>query len=307
MRGKPFKFKRLVIGGLLLMAMAAVWVVFFYRPTPDLPPLPEPNGHDFIVKAGAAIRLEPSEIRAISIPPTNSWADLRHLVSTNGEALRLVGEGLRHESRAPMSVYDKDDMSHTMWLMSIRSLVRVMAAKAAIERFEGHTNEAAVIAFDAAKLGVRATEGGPMIDFLVGTAAAQNGLDTLKLSIAGLTVHQCRELQLKLDGLAAELDTPEEVVRAERAWIQYNFGVKGTFVAMWENETLRPYEEFRTRMRKRYNDLNRVFIELRILLAAQRFRLEKSLEPDSVETLVPDYLRSVPPDPETGKPMTLPK
>jgi hypothetical protein len=289
MRGKPFKFKRLVIGGLLLMAMAAVWVVFFYRPTPDLPPLPEPNGHDFIVKAGAAIRLEPSEIRAISIPPTNSWADLRH------------------ESRAPMSVYDKDDMSHTMWLMSIRSLVRVMAAKAAIERFEGHTNEAAVIAFDAAKLGVRATEGGPMIDFLVGTAAAQNGLDTLKLSIAGLTVHQCRELQLKLDGLAAELDTPEEVVRAERAWIQYNFGVKGTFVAMWENETLRPYEEFRTRMRKRYNDLNRVFIELRILLAAQRFRLEKSLEPDSVETLVPDYLRSVLPDPETGKPMTLPK
>jgi hypothetical protein len=185
--------------------------------------------------------------------------------------------------------------------------VRVMAAKAAIERFEGHTNEAAVIAFDAAKLGVRATEGAHMVGFLVGIAAAQNGLLTLKLSVAGLTADQCRELQLKLDRAVAEIDTPDEVISAEREWIHYNFGVKGTFQLMWENETLRPYEEFRANMRKRNNDMQRLFIELRILLAAQRFRLEKNIDPDSVGALVPDYLRSISIDLETGKPMTLPK
>src|SRR5689334_8080603 len=69
------------------------------QPVPVIPPLPNPNGYDDLVKAGTMV--SPNSVR-VSLERTNE-AQLRSLVSTNADALALARVGLSRECRMPLA------------------------------------------------------------------------------------------------------------------------------------------------------------------------------------------------------------
>ena len=191
--------------------------------------------------------------------------------------------------------------------MGMKHLARLQASEARLARLNGSTNEAAQIAIKIVEFGQASARGGPMIHYLVGIACSGLGFDQLKRAIPGLTAAQCRDVMRRLKELGENQETAEAVIDAERAWMQYNHGHKGAFALMWEKRSLRPFEAFRIQMKGRRDGFVRSIEEARILAAAQAHLMEKGTAPASIEALAPDYFRSVPIDPETGKPMALPK
>ena len=302
MRGKPFKFKRLLIGGSLLMAMAMVWVVFFYRPAPNLPALPDPNGYDVFERAGMALSEDPPITHDIE---TNSIGQLERLILANSKALRLLAEGAEMESRVPL--YAEDDLDVTRAIMTKKQLARLRSSEARLARLMGETNEAARISMEIIKFGQESSRGGPMIHYLVGIGCSWSGFDQLKRAIPGLTAAQCRSVIRRLKELEVNQATAESVIEAERAWLKYNHGYKGSFALMWAKRSTRPFESFRSDMQGKRDEFQRWIEEARIRAAAQAYLLEKGMAPTNVAVLAPEFLSGVPVDPETGKPMTLPK
>lgn len=302
MRGKLFKFKWLLIGGALLMAAVTVWVVFFYRPAPDLPPLPTPNGYGFFVKAGKELSEAAASYYEVE---TNSIAQLGALIAANSESRRLLSEGVQLNAGVPF--YGIDDADWIGSVMGMKHLARLQASEARLARLKGATNEAAQIAIKIVEFGQASARGGPMIHYLVGIACSGQGFVQLKRVIPGLTSAQCRDVMRRLKQLGENQETAEAVIDAERAWMQYNHGHKGSFALMWEKRSLRPFEQFRVQTQGKRDQFIRWIEEARILVAAQAHLMEKGSVPASVEALAPNYLRSVPIDPETGKPMALPE
>src|SRR6266540_4199140 len=90
--GKAF----LTVCLLILLSLLAYGFVELNRKSP-LPPLPNPNGYDDLVKAQKLMVGNPADFKH------GSMEDLRKLVAVNAELLKLVRVGLAKQCRISLS------------------------------------------------------------------------------------------------------------------------------------------------------------------------------------------------------------
>src|SRR5215207_11327527 len=87
--------KVLIALGIVLALYVLFTVAFLLGPSPRPATLPNPNGYDDFVKAGAALAGDTG-----SFPDLEDRA-LRELLATNAEPLRLLRQGLSRRCSAP--------------------------------------------------------------------------------------------------------------------------------------------------------------------------------------------------------------
>lgn len=135
-------------------------------------PLPDPNGYDFYVRAGQALKTEnPGPPSAA--PSKDAATDLalqRAYVAKNAETLRLLREGLRHLARQPASRTNDDITKSFPVQKQFREMARLLVQESRVRLADGDFNGAADSLLDGIQLGIDIVRGGPLMASLVGGA-----------------------------------------------------------------------------------------------------------------------------------------
>ncbi len=198
----------LVVTGLLIFNAA--------RPLPPIRPLPNPNGYDDLVKAGAMI----SDNYENGDENWNEMklAELRKLVAKNSVALQAARAGLEEDCAVPLQFSENWVSRHLPELANFKRLAQAFVAEGLLAAMENRPDDAAKSYLDTIRLGNESGRGGVLIDQLVGTAIEAMGMSHLQKLVDQLDAKTCRETATTLETLDAQRQTWNEVVQQERAW-----------------------------------------------------------------------------------------
>ena len=292
---------------LLTLVLGAVLVAFALlvfsanKPIP-LQPLPNPNGYDDFVKAGQlAGQLLASGSDYYS---ATNLDQLQTAVSANSESLRLVKLGLGMECRFPMDHFQTNTRALIQTLISCKVLAQLLAANRRLAELEGRTNDAVTICVETIRIGNEISRGGPMIGRLVGIACEAIGCDPLARLVPAMSPAEARRLIPEIEAIDVGQVPWAEVRRNENAFMREYFRhhpspillVESLWSLWFDRSTWKRAEERDALIRAR----------LRLLtmeLALRCFRQEHGKVPAKLDELVPAYLKTVPQDPFSGKPL----
>src|SRR4051794_36370669 len=137
----PRRIRTVLLALLMVVTLGLVWLIFVnIDRTPVSSPLPNPNGYDDFMLAGAAVT---GDVR------TTDPDELRALVSTNAEALRLVRLGLTRKS----SVFTLAAITNNAVAMNdlpkFKTLALLLEANGRLAELEHRPADAAASYFDA--------------------------------------------------------------------------------------------------------------------------------------------------------------
>ncbi len=283
---------RLFIAFMVLAGVLAIGAVILALHRPALPPLPQPNGYDDFVKAGQMLTGAFSDYNRMKVD------ELRAVVSTNAEALKLARTGLSRECRVPSLGSSTNALQeHSARLARIKCLGQAFAAESRLAELENRPDAAAASCLDAIRLGERSARGGILIDRLVGMAAQRIGVARLDAVKAALDAKQCRQAALVLESLQAGSEPVEAVLERDRAWARRVYGLQWYIFRIVSWRSARRNERgLVARMRGQQTQTRLLMVQL----SARAFELENGRPPQSFADLVPGYLRAVPQDPLTG-------
>ncbi len=181
------------------------------------PPLPSPNGFDELQRAAQLLAPRTSFYAEMD------EAELKRIVTTNQEALRIVRVALRESMAVPVDwTIDPSTgvgvQTRLNAVQNIRSLGRALAAEARLQRNEDPEGAQKTL-LEAFELGTTAVQGGLMIDYQFGLAIQLMAVEELKRLVdvhpeIGSTV--MRELL----ELRQNVESAREVTDRERAYIE---------------------------------------------------------------------------------------
>jgi len=263
----------------------------FFTP-PPLPPLPNPNGYDDLVKAGQMLS-------------TNSWnydkmnlEQLRELATANSEALELARSGLSNQCRVPVEFTQAYNENHLSNLASVKRLAQAFVAEGRLDEMENRPNDAVKSYLDVIHLGNESSRGGTLIDGLVGIAIESIGTSPLQKLVPQLNAQSCRETADTLETLNSQRQSWNEVMQQEHDWSRRAFpGLRNELQRLTSRNSLKKaFQIIEQKIKKRQTETRQLIIDL----AARAYELDKGKPPASVADLVPDYLKAIPQDPFTG-------
>ncbi len=292
--------RRLVIG-LVLAIVVALASEFHLRNQVSPPPLPKPNGFHYFAAAGRAVQMRPRGYKEMSAD------ELRGLLQTNALTIELVREGLKHDSRISYT-FDTNYLNTRMGELSpSRDAQATFNAAARLATLEDRHADAAMIGVLIVRFGHESVRGGVLIDKLVGLAIEQNGFDVLNMSLTNsLDLATCRLVTEDLSTVDARQESTGAVLANEKEWARTGLTLR-LRVEGW----LSPFRALGDAMTKDFPDrmqkMDRKRRELIIAFAARAYELERGQPPLRAAVLVPEYLKALPQDPETGTPMELPR
>jgi hypothetical protein len=295
--GRKLLFACLLLAVPLLVLAA---ILSGSRPAPA-PPLPNPNGYDDFVSAGDAIVGDVTSFA--SLTPEQ----LRGLVSSNAEPLRLTRLGLTRQCRFPLEAAATNIAAGGLGYVNLSLFKRealLLAAEGRLAELDGRPADAARDYADAIALGNRMSLGGPLITRLVGIACETIGARPLVKLAPNLSCDQARPILAALERIDQERVTWDEVSRAESRYMhaylaQEHYYRRPILLAMgwWQS---------RAPMRRSI-DLHLLAVaRLRLItadLALRCYQSEQGRLPARLDDLVPQYLRSVPQDPFREQPL----
>lgn len=284
----------LLIPGATILAITVPLIFQSLQKLPPIPPLPNPNGYENLVKAGEMI---PADIGNFD---KTSPADLQKLVAANAQALALARAGLSNECRVTTQ-FTKTYMDldhHFVELSAMKNLAHALIAEGKLAELEIHPGDAAKFYLEAVHLGNASARGGLLIDQMVGTAGEAIGTRALAKIAGGLDAQSCRETAATLETLDAQRQTWPEVMQQEQAWSRRTFpGLRDRFAAMMTaNSMKKMYEKAGQKFAEQQTKTRQLVVQF----AARAYELDKGHRPASLTELVPDYLKAVPQDPFTG-------
>ncbi|HEX5398031.1 MAG TPA: hypothetical protein VFY06_03175 [Verrucomicrobiae bacterium] len=274
------------------------FLIFMEEPPPPLPALPNPNGYADLVKAGAAVHPDTGNY------DTMGEAQLKKIVSANAAALSLARAGMSNQCGVPVQYSLSYTSNHLNDLTAMKRLAQAFVAEGTLAEMEGRTNDAVQSFLDTIHLGIESSQGGALIDELVGMAIQAIGTSQLQTLVPDLDARTCREAASALSTLDSQKQTWTEVMQQESDWSH------GTFRG-WQYDLLR----WRTRkktaaenktMHQKFLAQERKPRQLILDLAARAYELDKGRRPASAADLVPEYLEAVPTDPVTDTNMIYP-
>jgi hypothetical protein len=268
----------------------------FAKPLPPIPPLPNPNGYDDLVKAGEMVS-------------TNSWnydstnlAQLRDTTAANAEALALARAGLSNECRVPLQFSKAYAANHIHELIAFRSLAQAFVAEGKLAEKENRFGDAAKSYLDVIHFGNEAGRGGVIMDEMIGIAVESLGVQQLQKTAGDLNANSCRDTIQTLEALAAHRQSWADVLQQEDNWARRTYsGLQGQMLILYYHLIyFHAREQNYQRCVDAINSTQKQEGQLLINLAARAYELDKGKPPESLADLVPDYLKAVPQDPFTG-------
>jgi hypothetical protein len=285
------------IGILIVVGLVLVAPGLLTRHAPPPRPLPNPNGYDDFVWAGQNVTGNP-------YAATNE-SQLRALVATNAEALRLVRVGLGRECRMPTEYSTNFAGFLLSRLRSFRDLANTLEAEGRVAEFDRHTNDAAESYLTLIEFGHESGRGGLFINHQVGLACQGVGATALRRISSDLDAKTCRSAIAELDLLEQKRETAPEVMSLETDWSRRTFGLSRRVQSMIAARSLHPLKRFSDLVQKETLTSQGQIRRITIYLAARAYTLDKGAPPESVSDLVPGYLNTCPQDPFTGTNMPL--
>ncbi|HLX95392.1 MAG TPA: hypothetical protein VKU37_06600 [Verrucomicrobiae bacterium] len=261
------------------------------EPLPPVPPLPNPNGYDSLVKAGNMVSNDFDDYDELSP------AKLSELTNKDAEAFQTTRTGLQQECRVPLD-YSATSLAHLDQLTALKRLAIAVTAEGRLAEKENRTSDAAKFYLDVIDLGNESSRGGIILDQLVGTAIEVNGVSHLQKLVDQLDAKSCREAARTLETLDSQRQTWDEVMQQERDWSRRTFtGIRyGLVRVMSRNSLNKVYQSAEQKFDAQQIKTRQLIIDL----AARAYQLDKGHPPANLADLVPDYLKAIPQDPLTG-------
>ncbi len=278
--------------------LAVVWVSW-PAPTPVSEPLPSPNGYDDFVRAGKLLVSVSSD--HTKMPP----GELRAFVGTNQEPLRLLRLGLTRDCRTPIEYTMDFYRQHATELGDLRRLAQLVSAEGRLAEAEARHLHAALSHFDNVKYGRVSAQGGLVIEKLVGIAIESMGILGIERVAGKLSADEARTVLGKMIERDKVPDDPDEFIARDRIFSKQTSTLAERLRAMWEYKTLRPDRIIDPKFIGQIHRASRSRRQLMLRLAARVYQIEKGSPPRQASDLVPDILRAVPVDPETGTNLVL--
>ena len=262
--------------------------------------LPSPNGYSNLLSAGTKVP-----------PATGNYRDWSHdelaaFVRTNAAILDEARLGLSRPCQVPIE-YSRDYFSrHLPELSAIKSLAFFFSATGRLAELEHRPADAEQSYLDSIRLGQESARGGVLIDLLVGTACEDMGLTKLERLVDQLDPKSAQHAIRTLGELETNRPPIQDAISREQEWERRAATFRERVVSIWTSKSLNPSRKNIQRAIPRLNATIRKHRVLMLQLAARVYEVEHGSKPARAEQLVPDLLRSIPKDPETGTNLTLP-
>lgn len=153
---------------ILCLAVGGFWYWINIPPQIDVPnpELPNPNGYDYFLRAGAAFvkdRKGVDEITSSTVKSTYPLSAKEAWLQQNAKAIQLLREGLKYSSAVPHNASSSQ-------YSQFRSLTRALAVESHVRAARGDWSGAADSALDGVEFGDDVARGGPLIAGLVSKA-----------------------------------------------------------------------------------------------------------------------------------------
>ncbi len=285
----------LFAGAVVVIVALLVTSIAFARRTPAYPALPHPNGYNDLVQAGKSIAGRVGDF------PTLTQADLRDLLRTNAEALRLCRLGLSRTCAVPTELMITNFALVLPDMSVLKGSAQLLAAQGRLAELEGRPGDAAMSYAQAIQLGNGVSRGGLLIHRLVGVAIQSIGGTRLMRLIPELNPQEARPVLQILDQTDVNAVTWEEVLRNERLFAAHELrklpGFVSTVAAWWSARSAKDKALERHLAAVAHVRLMSVELALRLYVA------ENKRAPGNLQDLVPNYLSHTPIDPFSGGPL----
>lgn len=283
------------------LAFALVWivglVVYAIRipPMPAREPIPNPNGYQDFLAAGAMLVDVPVQ-RGKETPES-----IGAYVASNQPALERLRIGLARPSVVP-PYHPTNAQAHLDEIATTKSLARLLAGEADIARRSQDWDRLVTNSTQGVDFGLRLARGGVMIDQMIANAAENMARVPLEKAIDEIPAVPARKAALALARLDATREpfrsvklNEEDFVRRHSPW---------TTRIAWHLFLRRMTQKTFDRTEEKVNGAIFATRNLTLNLAARAYAVEHGQAPPNPETLVPEYLPAVPKNPLTDKPLT---
>lgn len=268
----------LVLGGWLLMSIGG-------KP----PVLPNPNGYDDFLQAGQSI------IGSLDGVSELNHDQLRALVATNANALRLARVGLERTCSVPTEAHLANFANVSRDLATLKSVATLLAAEGRLAEMENRPADAARSYVDAIRLGNETSRGGMMIHRLVGIACEGIGNTRLVKLLPHLPCEQLRPLAAELQRIDETSVPWREVLQNERRFARAqagNFPNPMRLIQAWW-QTRASVNQSAERHSLAAAHLRLLFVEM----ALRARRCDDGRGPETLAQLAPQDLKTLPLDP----------
>jgi hypothetical protein len=277
-----------------LVAVVAL-LIFSLGRAPRPAPLPNPNGYDDFLKAGAAVSGSPGDYGTLD------HEALGELVATNAEPLRLLRLGLTRQCALPAEAAMANSAGMLSDLAGMKRLVQLLAAEGRLRELDNQPAEAAQSYVDAMRFGNEVSRGGFLITHLVGIACEAIGRAGLAKQVPSLSPKDARQIVTELEQIEKTRVAWDEVLRNEKRYFYHEIRkIPNPMVWLQAAWSVRPAKQ---RGLERHN---RCVAQTRLLtaeLAMRCYVADKGQTPAGLADLVPGYLSNVPLDPYTKQAM----
>jgi len=279
----------------VLLVVAAL-VFALTQPPPAPPPLPKPNGYDDLVQAGQLLADNTEDFSTLNEP------GLRILVAKNADALNLARTGLSRPCQVPVD-FSHPNPSYFTNLAKCKYLAQAFAAEGRLLELENRPGDAADSYVTAIRLGIATSNGGLLIDSLVGVAIEAIGTVRLEKLAPTLDAKQCREAAAVIESSDAGREPETTVLERERAWSRRVYGLRGQIARLVMFRSLRKMDKQAVGRLNAHRARERTLL---IQLASRAYELETGKAAKNLADLVPAYLKAIPQNPTTGTNMAYP-
>jgi hypothetical protein len=257
--------------------------------------LPSPNGWDFFMQAGAKVT-ECDDYRKLDLD------SLKSFVADNAAALTLVRTGLLHESCVVLD-YEHGGTNILDGLPELKKLGTAFCAEVRLAELTGHPEDALRSCVDLLRFSDQCSRGGPLIHGMVGWAIESLAAGKLEELLPLWDATICRTASSALENFDTHRQTTSQFVQNESDWRKQTFpGLRHR----WQDLlTIQSRWALDGSIAEKNSKRVKATRQLLFRFAARAYELEQGKRPIKATDLVPTYLKAVPSDPATGKPMEL--
>ncbi len=267
------------------------FLLFLQEPPPPLAPLPNPNGYPDLVKAAMMVK------GAVWDYDRADLNQLRDIVATNAQALARARTAMTNQCGVPIECTQAYVTNHLADMLSFRNLAEAFVCEGRLADEENRFGDAADSYLGTVRLGNQVTQGGILMDEMIGIAIVSLGEQQLQGIVTNLDASACRKSAGALEALAANRQTWEATLRQESAWAGRVHGWRTEWLKLIYHSAI---QKNRKQATDTIKDTGQREGRLMIDLAARAYELEKGKPPANAADLAPNYLKAVPKDPVTG-------
>ena len=283
-----------MLAALVAIAAGVAMLALFSNSSPHAP-LPNPNGYDDFLKAASLLGGDPGSYETLGRD------ELRALVATNAEVLRVLRLGLTRQCSVPTEEMITNYAVRISDLPKLKSLRHLLAAEGRLAEMEERPADAARSYVGLIQMGNEIGRGGLMINYLFSISFAVLGDNSLVQLVPKLDCEQMRPVRSALEKVDSTQVAWEQVVQDEGRFclheLRKTLNPLQYATSWWQNRTSR-----KIWLQRR----NNITARLRLLmaeLALRCYRSEEGHPPTALDQLVPRDLQRVPIDPFSGRPL----